>query len=282
MLIQHATISKPSRTENDDLAGHAGCCFWLMDGATQLHRPVHGLTAAWHVAEVDKHLRVLLADDPEADLAVLAQNAITQTGKAFYAQSGRTAADEMMERPFCTLVLCRLNDSATVLEYLVLCDSHLQVVTGDRVHVISDTRLDELDALQATNALLQEGVGFDSAAYKESLLRAYHHVFAYLNNGREGGWYAAAQDGSVVRQAPRGTLPVAEGSMILLMSDGFTRAVDTLDIYADWKSLADAVRQNGLQHILSAIRGVEQADADGQRYPRSSRHDDATALWVQL
>lgn len=253
-----------------------------MDGATQLHRPAHGLTAAWHVAEIDKHLRALLADDPQTDLAVLAQNAITQAGRAFYAQSGMTAADEMMERPFCTLVLCRLDDSATVLEYLVLCDSYLQVVTGDKVHVISDTRLDELDALQGTNALLQDGAGFDSAAYKEALLQAYHHVFAYLNNGKEGGWYAAAQDGAVVREALRGTLPVAAGSMILLMSDGFTRAVDTLDIYADWKSLAGAVRRNGLQHVLSAIRAAEQADADGQRYPRSSRHDDATALWVQL
>lgn len=280
MLIRHATASKPTRATNDDLAGYAGRTFWLMDGATQLHEPAHGLTAAWHVGQLDAYFRAALAQDPQIDLAELATAAITATAHKFFAQSGMTAEDSMMERPFCTLSLCRLNETADKLEYLVLCDSSLLVLSRDDETVVSDLRLDGLNALDPTNALLKEGAGFDSAEYKTALLSAYHHVFAHLN--KPAGWYAVAQDARVVAEALRGEIAVTPDDVILLMSDGFTRAVDTLGIYTNWRALTEAVKSKGLDAVIENIRKVERGDAEGLQHPRSSRHDDATALWVQL
>jgi hypothetical protein len=280
MQIRHATASKPTRSTNDDLAGYAGRTFWLMDGATQLHEPAHGLTAAWHVGQLDACFRAALAQDPQIDLADLATAAITQTADTFFAQSGMTVEDSMMERPFCTLALCRVNEAADKLEYLVLCDSSLLVLSPQDEKLVSDLRLDDLNALDPTNALLKAGAGFDSAEYKAALLSAYHHVFAHLN--MPDGWYAVAQDASVVSEALRGDIAVTPDDVILLMSDGFTRAVDTLGVYTSWRALTKDVTSKGLDAVIESIRKTERADAEGRKHPRSSRHDDATALWVQL
>jgi len=280
MQIRHATASKPTRATNDDLAGYAGRTFWLMDGATQLHEPAHGLTAAWHVGQLDAHFRAALAQDPQVDLASLATAAIAETADKFFAQSGMSVEDSMMERPFCTLSLCRLNETADKLEYLVLCDSALLVVSPQNEKLVSDLRLDDLQALDATNALLKAGAGFDSTTYKAALLAAYHQAFASLN--KPAGWYAVAQDAGVVAEALRGEIAVAPKDVILLMSDGFTRAVDTLGIYSSWHAMAEDVKAQGLEAVIENIRKAECADAEGIQYPRSSRHDDATVLWVQL
>lgn len=281
MKVQQATASKPTKTFNDDLAGDMGRCFWLMDGATQLHQPAHGLTASWHVGQLAAGFRRLLAEDPDMDLALLAKKSIAATAQQFFDKSGMTSADPMMERPFCTLILCRLNDAMDSLEYLLLCDSTLLVQSGDKAQVITDGRQDDVQALRETNALLVSGQGFDTPAYKAALLEAYHHVFRHLNKP-EGGWYAVAQDENVVDHALRGNIPITSQDNIFLMSDGFTRAVDTLGMYPDFSSLTTDIQKTDLSAIIDRIRDVEREDGEGQCYPRSSRHDDATALWVQV
>lgn len=278
-MIKIETRSKPSRHFNDDLAGHAGNIFWLMDGATQLEPPAHGLDACWHVGELERNFKKSVAATQEISLATLAKSAIANTAQKFFAQTGYTVESPQKFRPLCTLILCRLAPDRSTLDYLIVCDSTLAVLGADReATVLSDDRLDRLNPLAKTNALLRSGSGFTSEEYRLEMQNVYNRCTPLLN--KPGGWDAVAQDAGVIDRALTGTLNLHPNDHILLMSDGFTRALDTLDLYSSWEPLLDDLQTHGATYILDCIRTAEKNDPDGKTHPRSSLHDDATILWL--
>ena len=280
MKIEFDTAQKPSRNKNDDIAGYSGHTFWLMDGATQLVAPDHGLDASWHVGQLDRAFRQALAHDKNISLDNLARQAISQTGDLFYAGSGLTADAPQGLRPFCTMILCRVDPAATAMDYLVISDSTLAVIGEDRQEIFTDQRIDSDQPLAGFYDLLTQGYGFDSAVAKTEMMAVYHHVFGRLN--RPGGWFTVGQDSTVIDQAVTGSVALKPTDHILLMSDGFTRAVDTLQMYADFHALNGAIGAMGIKTVLTDIRQCEAGDSQGRRYSRSSIHDDATALRISL
>ncbi len=70
---------------------------------------------------------------------------------------------------------------------------------------------------------------------------------------------------------------VEPGTMLLMMTDGFYRLVDTYGIYDD-AGLADACRQRGLEAMMSELRAFEQGGAASIAIKRA---DDASAIaWI--
>ncbi len=281
--VIYATAPKPHKNSNDDAAGREGNIFWLMDGATQLAPPEHGLDAAWHTRRLGAEFAALAREKPDLALMELATTAVTTVGAEFYARSGLDAAAPQNLRPFSTLVLCRLDVARRNLEYLVLCDSTLAVVSPEREETVSDGRLDANNFLAATNALLRAGKDFDSAEYKAALHGVYDSSQPLLNNdGALGAWYGVTQDAKSLGQALQGEIALAAGDNVLLMSDGFTRAVDTLGLYRKYADVLAALEEKGPFAVLDDIRAAERADAGGAKHQRSSRYDDATLLWVRI
>lgn len=68
----------------------------------------------------------------------------------------------------------------------------------------------------------------------------------------------------------------------MLMSDGFARAVTTLNIFSSCDDLQAFVEQEGLNKVVQLIREKEKTDYNGQKFPRTSRHDDASVLMVDV
>lgn len=277
-MIKIDTRSKPTRTTNDDLADHHGNVFWLLDGATQLVPPNHGMDAAWHVGELSKEFHSALSAQPDISLSALARQSIAIVAKRYFDATGLTPDAPRDLCPFSTLLLCRLAEDKKLLDYLVVCDSTLAVIGPSGATIISDKRLDATDPLAKTDALLREGFGFGSDEYKAAMRSVYDETGLLMN--KAGGWDAIAQDETVIDRALTGTIPLSADDHILLMSDGFTRAIDTLNIYSSWESLLADVETKGLGHVLESVRIVEKSDPNGKAYQRSSIHDDATALWI--
>lgn len=276
MKVEIHTAHKPHRSTNDDIAGHAGSVYWLLDGATQMNDPAHGLTAAWHVRRIDASFRRLVAQAPDMSLAAMAKTAIEETAEEFFRVSGLDATAPQELRPFATLVLCRVRDD---LEYLIVCDSTLAVVGPEKETVISDGRIDEGNFLEHTDALLRTGLGYEAEAYRAAMKNLYAAVTKKLN--RPGGFDVVGQDRSIVGRALTGRIPLGPGDHVLLASDGFARAVEELALYPSWTALLQALEEKGGARLLEEIRAAERDDADGRSHPRSSRHDDATLLWIR-
>ncbi|MFC4629209.1 hypothetical protein ACFO6V_13255 [Promicromonospora alba] len=47
-----------------------------------------------------------------------------------------------------------------------------------------------------------------------------------------------------------------------------------------WRDLYDEAIEHGPERVLHRIHDAEDDDANGQRWPRSKRHDDKTILIV--
>ncbi|TYK48272.1 hypothetical protein [Actinomadura decatromicini] len=91
-----------------------------------------------------------------------------------------------------------------------------------------------------------------------------------------GGPYYAAADPAVADEAITGTVPAAELSRVLLLTDGATRLADMFGV-TDWKGLADlASGAAGPAALIERTREVERTDPRSVRWPRGKVHDDAT------
>jgi hypothetical protein len=99
-------------------------------------------------------------------------------------------------------------------------------------------------------------------------------------NTVEGSWAfspmaaCAGHAQSLVFEAPPGTC-------VLICSDGFLALASDYGRY-DVEGLVTAALGGGLRPLLEEIRAVEEADADGRRFPRFKKSDDATALVLRV
>jgi hypothetical protein len=64
-------------------------------------------------------------------------------------------------------------------------------------------------------------------------------------------------------------------------TDGATRPVDQMHLHA-WPEYLDLLDKLGPAGLLDYVRGIETDDPDGDRYPCTKRHDDATIAQKQL
>jgi hypothetical protein len=77
-------------------------------------------------------------------------------------------------------------------------------------------------------------------------------------------------------------IPANEVSNILLMSDGFSAAVDAYQLWDDY-GLIVAAKSAGLAQINARIRQVERMDDPrAERFPRYKQSDDSTAILVKV
>lgn len=60
---------------------------------------------------------------------------------------------------------------------------------------------------------------------------------------------------------------------------GVTRPVDQMKIYS-WSEYLDLLDKLGPAGLIEHVRSIEVDDPDGERYPRTKRHDDAALATV--
>ncbi|MGW0941530.1 protein phosphatase 2C domain-containing protein [Streptomyces sp. NPDC002623] len=219
--------------------GDAGC----------LH-PVPWFTARLGGALTE--LTVSLMDVPLAEALALA---IARTAEAH----AETCDLSHPRTPQATVVLARW--SPELVEYLVLCDATLLLVSPDGTVVpVHDDRL---------------------ARLPRELLRSAEVVDGTLRN-REGGFFTAAADPSVAARAVTGTLPRAQVRSLAALSDGAARWTE-LFREGDWADLLAVVREEGARSLVERVRALERADdAAGRAFlGRAKTHDDATVVWVE-
>jgi hypothetical protein len=90
--------------------------------------------------------------------------------------------------------------------------------------------------------------------------------------------HPARADPAAALAASTGRIGSAGLRGVALLSDGATRLTDHFGLIG-WPALAAVIRSAGPAALISDTREAERADPDGQRWPRTKRHDDATVLW---
>jgi len=251
----------------------------LMDGATPL-TPDRSLNAgasdpAWFVRRFAQDLgRVLRLDASQAGLVLEALDAT----RAAYRAGGAGVDVPPYAWPVATLGWVRVRDpDATgmhTLELYCLGDGKVLLQEPDgTVHDLDPFENPQEASIQAAvAALVTEGVTDPAERWTRLLpmLRARRHE------------QNTAARPVVLCMDPRGpfaartaTVTAAPGALLLLLSDGLYRLVDTYGLHTD-ASLLAACRARGLDALLDELRAFEASrDAEGLA---AKTADDASAI----
>lgn len=156
----------------------------------------------------------------------------------------------------------------------VLGDVSIVLCNEGGEQVLRDVRLADVAKELRTEykQSLKRGSGFN-AAHEQAVARL-RAAETSVRNTAAGYWIAADDPG-----AARFALTLEQqlpARRILVASDGAAAALK-YDLVSDWAELADLVIK-GPNCLPDLIRGAEDLDSTGARWPRSKRHDDIAVM----
>ncbi|MBE1877459.1 protein phosphatase 2C domain-containing protein [Myceligenerans pegani] len=263
-LLDTAT-SKGEGDMYEDLAGGVGPYAWMFDGATDMpatYCPQPHVTGAYWLAHHGDAWLSRHASDQEphtllSDLAAAVDAALHDRGMPDGALP-----------PATSLAIAHVTENR--LEAAVVGDVAVYNVTH------KDLLLDARFGTNERTAVAQQVPANGSRPDREVRAAQVDGIVARRRAdlaGRNGPWILG-NNPAVGTGALRRTWPMARGDLVLLATDGFTRAVTDYDIATSWDDLADMILAHGIQDVIDHIRHLE-AGLDRTMFFKKS--DDACA-----
>lgn len=280
-------LSQPGHTAraNEDAFGHTSAAVWVIDGATGLSP--HSLTgtasdAAWFAQRISHHLTHVLAQP--ASLVEAAAAAMTHTSAELISLCEKLP-DNMVDMPCASGLIVQQRHNHIDVAFYGDCHLLAQLPNGEILHMGGDPVHEKVDADNIAEMVRHRRTDepLTAARARAIPLIAAGRKLANLPHGYPL-WSPFADAESCATHATRlhqYEFSVPEGTILLLMSDGFYRLVDVL-LEMDNAQLIEAAKTHGLTPLLKHLRQLEIDDAEALTYPRFKTHDDATAVLVKV
>lgn len=178
--------------------------------------------------------------------------------------------------PTSTVALVRWSVSA--VETYVLGDSYAVVLQSDGTEAVhTDDRLDGVaaDERAAYRKRLANGHGYDDG-HRALLLELQAEQARHCNH--PGGYWIAGAEPDAAKHGFSTIQDRSSVAAVVLGSDGV--AVERSPNSATWTDLYRNAELHGPDRVLQSIHESEEADPDGQHWPRSKPHDDKTLVTI--
>jgi hypothetical protein len=266
--MQFTYATRPgSDKANEDFVGGVGQVAVLLDGAggpaELANGCVHG--TPWYVRNLGLQLLTRLSNEPETPLADLLAQSITHI-----ADMHRDTCDlEHPGSPSSTVAALRSLEAE--VDYLVLSDAVVVLDLEEGVQAFTDRRIDQLGA-SIRKRMRQLPTG--SAAHQQQRIQLVEEQRRWRN--RTGGHWVAAALPDAAYQAITGSVPKDRLHQAALLSDGAGRYVEFE--LGSWEMLIQFLNDHGPSALINRVRQAEDSDPLGEHWPRTKRHDDASAL----
>lgn len=263
----------------EDVAGHLGNTFWVLDGAgTPARWQFEGqdLPAADLVETIDRAFCTTLLQDPQASLRKM----LRQAQRAAFANIRKRHPDTPFARlltavPHSAVMLVRVHRDR--LEFAALQDVSLlvQVRPGSAPLELRDVRQECFNATYYA-ALAEElpSKGAESAEYNHILDVMVDRERRLRNH--KNGFFTFTGVSPSERSVWSGQVALDPGASLVLASDGGARFWTTFE-----GDKADMFRL-GLEDLAEVVRRLEGKDPLAQRFPRIEVTDDIALLRVTL
>ena len=262
---------------NEDLICPGPSSVWVLDGATGLtddHLTDAPSDAYWLVQKAAALIAQTTADEPRRavdEIAVGLRDAL--------AREARREPSQAYEKPSAGLAMVSWTRSDICVAALGDCRVLVQRRDG-RVVALGGGALSALDATAV--AALQKhqrdhGVGLEAA--RNALLPLIREHRAKMN--QPDGYWVLTGNPEAAEHLEELAMPLEHVQAVLLTTDGFYRLVDTFGEHTDETLVSQAHRQ-GLAALYAQVRALETLDPEGLAHPRFKRHDDATAVLLQV
>jgi hypothetical protein len=274
-------VSEPgnSARPNDDAYAHTGSFAAVVDGATGLGEPLldEASDAAWLANRAAEALSRYSAHHVGHELLGVSLGEI----EADFHRQRRRAPAARHEIPMASLMMAQpVASSRVAVTWFGDCsgvlrgaDGSLQVLGG-----ALDSR--QREGSDASAAAARAGGGPAAASVRPEFLERLRAHRSRYNRSPDGPWILSPEV-ECARYANTAEAPVGQGSVLLLMTDGFFALVTD---YARWspEGLIEAALEHGLATLAHELREIEDADPIGLRFPRYKKSDDATALLIRV
>jgi hypothetical protein len=277
-VLESLSLPGDPAKANEDAFATEGDAAVVFDGCTAVSDSLMPGTsdAAW-IAQFGARRLMAHMRDGDAPRAAL-RYALADTEKSF-AGLRRRAPKETYEIPFASMMFATARDGSLHVLWFGDCAA-LIVRPGDRAELLGDAfgrRAGEAGRAR----LLSDASGLPPAA---GLSRAEFlpHLRAARNkvNTHAGGWLFSPDVHAAEHVASR-RISAPTDTLVLLATDGFLVLASDYGTY-DVAALIVAAREKGLSALGAELRTIEASDAEGRRFPRFKKSDDATALLLRV
>jgi hypothetical protein len=268
MHIAFATQPAADGALNEDFIAATTQLVILLDGASVPEGLETGCRhgTAWYVARLGTRLLEELTSQP-------GQLLTDALATAIHGVAGLHADTCELDHPGApSAALALLREADETVDYLVLADTTILLDATSDFLVVSDDRLAQV-AVTEHSAMHQEATGTVSHQ------RRYADLVTELRRHRNQakGYWVASSTPDAAYQALTGSIPRLEVRRAALLSDGATRLADRFGVMA-WPRVFDLLAREGPSSLIMQTREAESSDPNGRRWPRSKRHDDASAV----
>jgi hypothetical protein len=277
-ILDTLTLPGDAAKPNDDAFGHIDSAAVVIDGATSLGDPLMpgDSDAAW-LAHFGARRLMAHARDGDAPIDAL-RNALTDAKKSFEALR-RAPPKEKWQLPCASMMFA--SDTADGCEALFFGDCAALVGRPgtDAVEVVGEAlEKKAAEARRAAKLAKEKGIAPASGANRPEFLDALRAARSRINSGTH---WAFSPEPRAADHVGRESIVAPRGTHVLLASDGFLAIASDYGRYTA-HTLLEKVRAKGLGLIADELREIEDADAQGHKYPRFKKSDDATAVLLKL
>ena len=277
-ILDTLSMAGSAERANDDALAHFKHAAVVLDGATGLGDALMPgqSDAAWLANFGARRLMAHLREGASAKRAVRA--ALEDAEHSFKALRRREPA-ETYEMPFASMMLAVERKGAINALSFGDCAGLIRR-PGESVEIAGEAfekrareaaRVGKLAAARG----LAPAAGVSRPEFISALRAARNLV-----NTEKGGWLFGP-DVRAAGHAKETQLAAPAGTVALLLTDGFLALASDYHVY-DADQLLAAAQSKGLKALAGELRGIEESDPEGRKFPRFKKSDDATALLLRV
>lgn len=269
------SVCDPGHSVNEDIYGNGDHLAWVIDGASTKE------TNETTTTEASIYVEALSAAFHSRAGAIERQDATEVLRKVASAVPLRGTNDS--QPTSCSVAILRA-DPIDDVSFAILGDVEVVHYSArhKRAHIVADqVALHREESHEHhLRKLMQDGIGVDRA--REEIWEVEDWSRKHEMN-RIGGYWRLSGNSDVIDHALTGRLSPSRNDVVLICSDGFSRLYRMFNVASARELIKSVVEgEKSLLQWLTLLRTIESRPESVWEHPRMSRHDDATALLLEI
>lgn len=279
-------ISKPAigKSLNQDCIGASETGIWLLDGISEVRNlsiKNDENAVFWFVNRINAYLSQYLDyhDLTITEILIAAIKEIKEEITSLITVDINSL--QYNEHPSASIIIAR-NIQDEKLEIFSLGDCLAYLRTSNQEILIQNHELKRIEE-QFRDKILQKKKTYPQMSHKDFLakIKIIERLKYLRDDLYQNDKYNVLNLDSVM--ISKGQLSVYQSiNTILLLSDGFSRVIDTYHLFKDYNDLLVNLKEQGVEQIYETMREIEQRDQNVQQFPRLRVSDDASLILAFL
>jgi hypothetical protein len=279
-------ISKPAigKSFNQDCVGSSKSGIWILDGISEvksLKLKNNENAVVWFVNQISEYLQENL-DQFDLTIAEIVTNVVKEIREEFESLiSVDIDSLRHYEQPSASIIIAR-NIQRNELELFSLGDCVASLHASNQVKIIRNYELKEVEEQFQKNILIEKK-GYPHMTHTDFLneIKIFERLERLRNDLTQNNQYHILNlNPDMIDKGQESIFHSID--TVILMSDGFSRTIDTYHLFKDYYDLLVNLEKQGVEQIYETMREIEQRDQNVQLFPRLRVSDDASLILASI